>query len=118
VSYLIYFIVHIFCHYTAAPAIDPPLSLAVTVVVGSSLTLSCTSRGSPPDIFTWRKDNSPIVQSTSIITVTHNNDSAVYLSEYSVENVNASNSGTYICTVINPIGSDRQTIHVTIVNGM
>jgi len=100
--------------YTAAPMIDPPSSSTVTVVVGSPLTLSCTSRGSPPDTFTWRKDGSPLVQSTSIITVTYTNTSAVFRADYSINSVTASNSGTYTCTVTNPIGSDSETIIVNV----
>ena len=98
--------------YTAAPMIDTPSLSTVTVVVGSPLSLSCTSRGSPPDTFTWRKDSGPIVQSTSITTVTHTDTSAVFRANYSINSVTTSDSGTYTCTVINPIGSDSGTITV------
>ena len=94
--------------------IDPPSSSTVTVVVGSSLTLSCTSQGSPPDTFTWRKDSGPIVQSTSITTVTHTNTSAVFRADYSINSVTTNDSGTYTCTVTNPIGSDRENITVNV----
>jgi len=100
--------------YTAAPVIDPPSS-NITVAVGSPLTLSCTSRSSPPDTFTWRKDSGPIVQSTSIATVTHNSTSAVFRADYSINSVTTSDSGTYTCTVTNPIGSDSETITVTVI---
>ena len=91
---------------------DTPSSSTVIAYVGSSITLSCTSQGSPPDIFTWRKDSGPIVQSTSITTVTHDSTSAVFLADYSINNVATSDSGTYTCTVTNPIGSDNKTITV------
>ena len=93
--------------------IDPPSSSTVTIAIGSPLTLSCTSRGSPPDTFTWRKDSGPIVQSTSITTVTHTDTSAVFRADYSINNVTTSNRGAYTCTVTNPIGSDNRTITVT-----
>ncbi|XP_065905772.1 receptor-type tyrosine-protein phosphatase F-like isoform X3 [Dysidea avara] len=96
-----------------APMIDPPSSSTVTVVVGSPLTLSCTSRGSPPDTFTWRKDSGPILQSTSISTVTHTSTSAVLCADYYINSVTTSDSGTYTCNVTNPIGSDSETITVT-----
>ena len=94
--------------------IDPPSSSTVTVDVASPLTLSCTSRGSPPDTFTWRKDSGPIVQSTSITTVTHTESMAVFRADYSINNVAGSHSGTYTCSVTNPIGSDSETITVNV----
>ena len=94
--------------------IDPPSSSTVTVAVGSPLTLSCTSRGSPPDTFTWRKDSGTIVQSTSITTVTHNDTSAVFRADYSINNVTTSDIGIYTCTVTNPIGSDSENITVNV----
>ena len=97
--------------------IDTPSSFTVTVNANSSLTLSCTSRGSPPDTFTWMKDgNQTVLQSTSITAVDYTGTSAVFRADYSIDNVTTSDSGTYTCTVTNPIGSDSTTITV-IVNG-
>ena len=106
---------HLSSLYTAAPMIDPPSSSTVTVAVFSPLTLSCTSQGSPPDTFTWRKDRGPIVQSTSITTVEHTNDDAVFCANFSIDNINLDDSGIYTCTVTNPIGSDSETIAVTVI---
>ena len=92
--------------------IDPPSSSTVPLVEGSSLRLSCTSRGSPPDTFTWRKDSGSIVQSTSIITVAHTDSVAVFRANLVINSVTTSDSGTYTCTVTNPIGSDSETIAV------
>ena len=93
--------------------IDTPSSSTVTVPVGSSLALNCTSRGSPPDTFTWRKDNHPIVlQSTSITVVEYTGITAVFRADYSIDSVTTSDNGTYTCTVTNPIGSDSATITV------
>ena len=101
--------------YTAAPIIDNPSLSTVKVAVGSPLILNCTSRGSPPDTFTWRKDNDPtILQSTSITAVDHTNTSAVFRADYSIDSVTTSDSGTYTCTVTNPIGSDSTAITVLI----
>ena len=99
--------------YTAAPVIDSILSNTLTINVDEPLTLSCTSRGSPPDIFTWRKDNGPVLQSTTT-PVTYNDNSAVFRVDYSIASVNTSDSGTYTCTVTNPIGSDSATITVIV----
>ena len=103
---------HLSSLYTAAPVITPSSS-TVTVNVGSSLTLSCTSQGSPPDTFTWRKDNDlTVLQSTSITAVDYTSASAVFRADYSIDSVTTSDSGTYTCTVTNPIGSDSATITV------
>ena len=96
------------------PEIDPPSSSSKTIAIGSSLTLSCTSQGSPPDTFTWRKDSGPIVQSTNITTLNHTYDSAVFRADYTIDNTTTSDSGTYTCTVTNPIGTDNKTINVTV----
>ena len=96
--------------------IDALSSSIVIITSGSSLTLNCTSRGSPPDTFTWRKDNNPtVLQSTSIIAVDHTSTSAVFRADYSIDSVTTSDSGTYTCTVTNPIGSDSATITVVVI---
>ena len=97
--------------------IDTPSSSTVTVNVGDPLTLSCISRGSPPDTFTWRKDNDPtVLQSTSITAVDYTSASAVFRANYSIDSVTTSDSGTYTCTVTNPIGSDSTTITVVVIS--
>ena len=99
--------------YIAAPVIDSISSNTLTINDGDPLTLSCTSRRSPPDTFTWRKDNGPVLQSTTT-PVTYNDNSAVFRVDYSIASVTTSNSGTYTCTVTNPIGSDSATITVIV----
>ena len=92
---------------------DTLSSSNVTAIIGSSLTLSCTSQGSPPDTFTWRKNNDPtVLQSTSITALNYTNTSAVFHADYSIDSVTTSDNGTYTCTVTNPIGSDSTTITV------
>jgi len=95
--------------------IDPPSSSTLRFVVGSPLTLSCTSQGSPPDTFTLMKDNSPIIPTPSITAVTHTDSEAVFQIEYTINSVTTSDSGTYTCTVTNPIGNSSQTIRVDVI---
>ena len=87
---------------------------AVDIVLGSNITLTCTSSGSPPDTFTWMKDGVPVTQSTDITTVTYTNTMAVFSSSYTISNVSISDHGTYTCTVTNPIGSDHYNFTVNI----
>ena len=102
--------------YAATPVIDTPSLSTVTVDVDSFLTLSCTSQGSPPDAFTWRKDNDPtVLQSSSITAVDYTSTSAVFRADYSIDSVTTSDSGIYTCTVTNPIGSDSTTITVVVI---
>ena len=101
--------------FVAAPVIDPPSSQSILIPLNSYLILSCTSRGSPPDTFTWSKGSGPLVQSTSITAVTHNTDYAVFRADYSIGRATPNDDGLYTCTVTNPIGSDSETITITIV---
>ena len=94
--------------------IDPPSSSVVIVAIGDSFILSCTSRGSPPDIFTWRKDDGLIQNSTSVTAITHHSYTAVFRADFVINSVTTSDSGAYTCTVTNPIGSDSEAITVTI----
>ena len=94
--------------------IDPPSSSTITVVVGSPLTFSCTSQGSPPDTFIFMKDGMPVTPPPSINPVTHTDSMAMFRANYSIISVTTSDSGTYTCTVTNPIGSDTETITVNV----
>ena len=99
--------------YIAAPVIDTPSSSIIIINLGDPLKLSCTSRGSPPDTFIWRKDNGPVLQSTTT-PVSYTNTTAVFRADYSIDSVTTSDSGTYTCTVTNPIGSDNANIRVIV----
>ena len=105
---------HLSSLYIAAPVIDCPST--VIAAVGFPLILSCTSQNSPPDTFTWRKDDDPtVLPSTSITAVDHTSTSAVFRADYSIDNVTTSDNGTsYTCIVTNPIGSDNKTITVAL----
>ena len=87
---------------------------AVDIVLGSNITLTCTSSGSPPDTFTWMKDGVPVTQSTDITTVTYTNTMAVFSSSYTISYVSINDNGTYTCTVTNPIGSDNYNFTINI----
>ena len=97
--------------------IDPPSSSTVTVAVGDSSTLSCTSQGSPPDTFTWMKDGTPAPLTPTLTTVTHDSTTAEFRSDYIINDVTTSDSGTYTCTVTNPIGNNSVNITVVVVTG-
>ena len=107
---------HLSFLYIVAPVVYTSSSSAVIVTIGSFLTLSCFSKGSPPDTFTWMKDNDPtVLQSTSIAAVIHTSTSAVFRANYSIDSVTTSDRGTYTCNVTNPIGSDSTTITTVVI---
>ena len=95
----------------ASPLITTYSLSTMDVAIGSALTLTCTSSGSPPDTFIWMKDDVPIIQSTSITAVNYTNTIAVFSTNYTISNFSTSDIGTYTCTVSNPIGSDSRMIH-------
>ena len=86
----------------------------VDIVLGSNITLTCYSFGSPPDTFTWMKDGIPVTQSTSINTESYTNTTAVFSTTYNISNISISDIGTYTCNVTNPIGSDGYIFTVDI----
>ena len=103
--------------HTAAPVITAMSSSSlstVDIVLGTNITLTCTSSGSPPDTFTWMKDGFPVAQYTDITTVTYTNTMAVFSSSYTISNIGIIDNGMYTCTVTNPIGSDNYTFTVNI----
>ena len=89
-------------------------SSSISVVDGYNITLSCTSSGSPPDTFTWMKDGILVTQSSDIATVTHSSSSAVFSIDFTISNFSIIDSGTYTCTVTNPIGSDNYSLIVNL----
>ena len=103
-----------FSIYVGAPTIDALSYISITISVGSPLTLNCTSRGSPPDTFTWRKNDLTEKPSTNMTAVNYTSTSAVFRAYYSIGNVTMSDSGLYTCTVSNPIGNDCATIMVIV----
>ena len=106
---------NIYCQFTilysSASLLITSYSLStMDVAVGSPLTLTCTSSGSPPDTFIWMKNGVPIAHSTSITAVNYTNTTAVFSTNYTISNFNTSDIGTYTCTVSNPIGSDSKIV--------
>ena len=82
------------------------------VPINTPYTLNCTSRGSPPDTFTWRKDDGPVSQSTNITAVDHTDTSALFCAYYTIDRVTPDDSGIYTCNITNPIGSDSADIAI------
>ena len=92
-----------------------PASLStVNVIIGSFLTLTCISSGSPPDTFSWIKDGIKIAKSANITTVHYNSSDAIFSISYTINDASISDNGTYTCNVTNPIGNDSHTFTINI----
>ena len=77
--------------------------------------LSCTSRGSPPDAFTWRKDsNSSTLKQFATIADIHTPTSAVFTTTYLIDRATLDDDGVYKCTVNNLLGTDSKVIGVRV----
>ena len=63
------------------------------------------------------KDGSVVPFSFTLTAVNHNNNNAVFQSHYTINSVTSSDSGTYSCTVTNPIGSDSKATIVVVLIG-
>jgi len=63
------------------------------------------------------KDGTSAVLTPTLTAVTHDSTTAVFRSDYTINNITTSDGGTYTCTVTNPIGSDSETITVVVVTG-
>ena len=97
--------------FSAPPVIRTPLAV-VEGVIGESLTLTCTSEGSPPDTFTWMKDGVPIHYNIRNISESHTKTEVKFKSTYTISSFSADDAGNYTCNVTNPIGSASENITV------
>ena len=88
----------------------------IRIRIGFPLVLSCTSKGSPPDTFTWSKDSNGLFSEelVTIRSITHTSTSAVFEAEYFIRKLTLNDSGVYICNVTNPIGSNSRAITVNV----
>ena len=103
--------------YIAPPVIisTQPSSSALNADIGCTLTLTCTSSGSPPDTFIWMKNGVPITNSCNITALNNTNTTAIFSTTYTISNLSINDMGVYSCTVRNPIGSDtREVINISI----
>ena len=95
----------------AAPVIDTPRRSHIGFHPGYTLTLSCTSQGSPPDTFTWMKDG--VLLPTNITIVGYNDTSAVFRAKCFIANATTNDTGVYTCTITNAIGNNSVNIKVS-----
>ena len=61
-----------------------------------------------------KDDDQTVLQSSDIITVTHTTTSAVFSIDYIISNFSISDTGTYICSVANPIGRNSTNVTVSL----
>ena len=107
---------HIIFYVIVAPVLST-LSQIVNAVLGDSVSLTCTSQGSPPDTFIWMKDGVELQNNIVTTSVTYTSTMAVFQSTYSIDNFSNSDTGTYTCTITNPIGTDSLNVSLDTIIG-
>ena len=60
------------------------------------------------------KDGTVIDSQPNVVRLAHDTTTANFQTNYTISNVTTSDSGTYTCTVTNPIGSDNKIISVVV----
>ena len=60
------------------------------------------------------KDGTPAPLTPTLTGVNHDATNAEFRSDYTISNVTTSDSGTYTCTVTNPIGTNTSSITLTV----
>ena len=60
------------------------------------------------------KDGTVLDPQPNVVTLAHDSTTANFQTNYTISSVTTSDSGTYTCTVTNPIGSDNETISVVV----
>jgi len=63
------------------------------------------------------KDGTVVDPHPNVSTLSHDNTTANFQTNYTISNVTKSDSGAYTCTVTNPIGNDSETISVVVFTG-
>ena len=62
------------------------------------------------------KDGTVLDPQPNVVTLAHDSTTANFQTNYTINNFTTSDSGTYTCSVTNPIGSDNKSISAS-VNG-
>ncbi|XP_055954365.1 hemicentin-1 [Patella vulgata] len=75
-----------------------PTSDPVTITNGESLSLVCSADCQPDCNYTW----------------THNNVTVSTMATYTINGINTSQSGIYICTVANSLGTESKSTNVVV----
>ncbi|XP_065910272.1 protein sidekick-2-like isoform X2 [Dysidea avara] len=100
---------NVYASSRTSPTIDTPSPSHINTDAGVSVSLTCRSRGSVPDSFTWGQDGSTYGSGTTTAE-TYTSSSAVYRSTYTINRAQSYHTGTWTCTVSNLIGSDSASI--------
>ncbi|XP_061569530.1 vascular endothelial growth factor receptor 1 [Cololabis saira] len=89
--------------------LEPPVLLNnltdSTVNVSTSVTLSCPSRGVPPPVVTWYKDERALQQGSGIVISAE--DGTLHIDRITVED-----QGLYTCQATNERGSAESAAHI------
>ncbi|XP_052896954.1 peroxidasin isoform X1 [Anopheles moucheti] len=79
------------------------------VKIGSTLTLECEADGNPLPHIWWKKDGLPVNETSQVYFI----DDAI---ELTIDHVDESDSGTYVCVAENELGIAEVEAEVVVIN--
>uniref|UniRef100_A0A182S5N2 Ig-like domain-containing protein n=1 Tax=Anopheles maculatus TaxID=74869 RepID=A0A182S5N2_9DIPT len=79
------------------------------VKIGSTLTLECEADGNPLPHIWWKKDGLPVNETSQVFFT----DDAI---ELTIDHVEVSDSGTYVCVAENELGIAEVEAEVVVIN--
>ncbi|XP_069748155.1 matrix-remodeling-associated protein 5 [Narcine bancroftii] len=88
------------------PSFTNPLSAGVAILIGNSVSLNCSSRGTPTPVITWvLPDGQKLMKGQRLPKMYHGSDGTLHISSPS-----ATEAGSYRCIARNSVGSVERLV--------
>ena len=97
--------------YPALPIINTPMDNSIIVVAeGTNVSVACEATGYPTPTVIWSKTNGALSDRVLISDNSSRNGSV--LVPLTIINASEEDTGVYICTAKNSIGTDRRNVKI------